>query len=247
MLKQTPLRELGIDVKINSAMPLAGVSCPTHTARIDKTRHSGHVEFTAQEYTPTRDFEVVVDVDGRQSDMVLVPYRRGDDGYFMLLVTPPSTQAGAASDLRRDLVPDGEPLDLLVLADTSASLSAGDRKVQAEFLSALLSSLTPRDRINLACCDVESDWAFEKSAPADAKNIDAVRNFLAKRISLGWTDLDKAFASALSRCGPKTRVVYIGDGVPTTGDADPVAFAKRLRRLGEGKPGTFYEIGRAHV
>ena len=84
MLKQHPLRELPIDVKINSAVPLKSVTCPTHTVRSDQTAHSAHVEFAAQEYTPTRDFEVVVEVDGRQSDVVLIPHRRGDDGYFML-------------------------------------------------------------------------------------------------------------------------------------------------------------------
>ena len=39
----------------------------------------------------------------------------------------------------------------------------------------------------------------------------------------------------MAQCGPKTQVVYIGDGIVTTGDADPVAFVKRLRRMAEGK------------
>jgi len=245
MLKQHPLRELTIEVKLNSVMPLGSVTCPTHTTRTDRTRHSAHVEFAAQEYTPTRDFEVVVEVDGRQSEVVLIPHRRGEDGYFMLLVTPP---VGAISnrpygvDAQREILPEGEPLDLLVLADTSASLDVRDRTAQAEFIAALLGALTPRDTVNLACCDVECDWAFEKSQPAEAKNITAARQFLAGRISLGWTDLDKAFAAVLARCGSKTRVVYVGDGIPTTGDADPVAFGKRLRRLYEGKKGTFYSV-----
>ena len=68
------------------------------------------------------------------------------------------------------------------------------------------------------------------------------RQKLAARQSLGWTDLDKAVQAALAQCGPKTQVVYIGDGIVTTGDADPVAFAKRLRRMAEGKPGTFHAV-----
>ena len=85
--------------------------------------------------------------------------------------------------------------------------------------------------VNLAGCDVECDWVFEKSVAGGAKNIDAMREFLAKRVSLGWTDLDKAFASAFAKAGPKTRIIYVGDGIVTTGDADPVAFGKRLRRM----------------
>src|SRR5205823_2104079 len=84
LLQQHPLRELAIDVKVSSALPLKDVSCPTHPARLDRTAHAAHVEFAAQEYSPTRDFEVVVEVDARGADAVLIPHRRGDEGYFML-------------------------------------------------------------------------------------------------------------------------------------------------------------------
>jgi Flp pilus assembly protein TadD len=269
LLKQHPLRELAIDVRINSAIPLANVASPTHMSRIDKTEHSGHVEFTAQQYTPKNDFEVVVDVDGQQSEVVLSPHRRGEDGYFMLLVTPPGTGESArglshfrapseawsdengtvplsstvlsSAAAKREILPEAEPLELLILADTSASLDAGARTAQTEFIAALLGSLGPADAVNLACADVDCDWAFEKLQPAEAKNVEAARKFLADRVSLGWTDLDKAFASAINRCGVKTRVVYVGDGIPTTGDADPVAFCNRLRRMYE-KKGAFYAV-----
>ena len=131
LLQQHPLRELTIDVKVNSVRPaqerhLADAS----DARSTKTTHSAHVEFTAQEYTPTRDFEVVVEVEGRQADVVMIPHRRGDDGYFMLQLTPP----GAAGNWDRPLVPNGEPLHLLILADTSASIDAGQRATQTPFI-----------------------------------------------------------------------------------------------------------------
>src|SRR5204863_6839345 len=77
---------------------------------------------------------------------------------------------------------------------------------------------------------------------ADAKQVAAARDFLAKRTSLGWTNLDAAFASALKQCGPKTHVVYLGDGIVTTGDADPVAFANRLRRLYQGQTATLHAV-----
>jgi predicted Zn-dependent protease len=239
LLQLHPLRELAIDVKVHSATALKNVNCPTHPVRLDQTGHSAHVEFTAQEYTPTRDFEVVVETDGKQSDMVLIPHRRGDDGYFMLQVTPP-----ASGDIDRDILPDGEPLDVLVIADTSASMDSRQRAVQANFVAALLSCLTPKDRVNLAACDVDCDWAFEKAVPAEPVNVVALRDFLARRISLGWTDLDRAFASALKQCRPNTHVVYVGDGIITTGDADAVAFTKRLRKLYEesGKVGTFHAV-----
>ena len=144
--------------------------------------------------------------------------------------------------LQREVLPDGEPIDLILLADTSASMDAPSRQRQAELIAALLTALTPKDKFNLGTCDVDCQWVFARPAAADAKNIEMARQKLAARRSLGWTDLDKAVQSALAQCGPKTQVVYIGDGIVTTGDADPVAFVKRLRRMAEGKPGTFHSV-----
>jgi hypothetical protein len=227
MLQLHPLRELAIDVKISSVLPLADVTSTNHLARIDKTPHSAHVEFTAQEYTPDRDFETVIELEGGQSAVTLIPHRRGDDGYFMLLLTPPAPNGAGP----RETLPDGDPLELLVLADTSGSMDETGRKNQADFLAALCGALTPDDCINVAACDVECSWAFEKAQPATEENVALARDFVDQRVSLGWTDLDKAFASARDQCGPNSQVIYIGDGVVTTGDADPAAFSKRLRRL----------------
>ncbi len=241
LLKQHPLRQLEIDVKIDSARPLQAVSSPTHTTRNALTAHAAHVEFSAKEYTPTQDFETLVELQGQQSEVVLIPHCRGDDGYFMLQVTPPAT-AGGVDQMQSDLLPNGEPIDLLLLADTSASMDAPSRQRQAELIAALLTALTRKDRFNLATCDVDCQWVFARPAVADTKNIELARQKLAVRRSLGWTDLDKAVQSALVQCGPKTQVVYVGDGIVTTGDADPAAFVKRLRRITEGRPGTFHAV-----
>jgi len=238
MLKLHPLRELAIDVRLHSVQPLAGVTSPTHMARIDKTAHSAHVEFTAQEYVPERDFEVVFELDKRQEDVVVIPHLRGNDGYFMLLLTPPVSDGS----WQRETLADGEPMELLVLADTSGSMDVASRDNQAQFIASLFGSLTPEDRINLAVCDVDCEWVSQEPRPATADNITAAREHLDRRISLGWTDLDKAFVSALAQCGPKTQVIYVGDGVVTTGDADPVAFSKRLRRLCEDKKCSFHGV-----
>jgi predicted Zn-dependent protease len=238
LLQQHPLRELAIDVKVNSVVPLKSVTSPTHPTRNDQTQHSAHVEFTAQEFTPNRDFEVVVELEKGQADVVMIPHRRGEDGYFMLQLTPPA----AHGDWDRPLLPDGEPLQLLILADTSASIDAGQRANQATFIGALLASLSPKDTFNLGACDVQCKWAFAQPAAADSKNEALARAFLEKRTSLGWTNLDGAVAAALKQCGPKTHVIYVGDGIVTTGDADPVAFTKRLRRIYEGKTATFHAV-----
>lgn len=237
LLAQHPLKDLSITVSVSSAVPLKAVSSPSHSTRDQVTKTAARIEFSAQEYTPTRDFEVAIEPEGRAADVVVVPHRRGSDGYFMLQLMPP---AGDLAD--RDVLPDGEPIRLLILADTSASMDRHQRQRQDAVLAALLGSLTARDSFNVAACDVTCDWLYERPIPADAQHAVEARDKLAKRPSLGWTDLDKAFATALAAAGPGTHVVYVGDGVVTARDADPVAFVKRLKQMAEGKAVTCHAV-----
>ncbi len=84
--------------------------------------------------------------------------------------------------------------------------------------------------------------------PADGKNLIAAREMLDNRVSLGWTDLDKAFASAMQMADAKAHVVYVGDGIPVSQSVDPVAFAKKLKAMyGERRGGnptwaTFHSV-----
>ncbi len=234
MLRQHPLSTLSIGVKINSQVPIASVTSPTHTARIAQTEHSGSVEFSAQEFTPDHDFEVVVQLQDQPATAVLIPHQRGDNGYFMLQVMPPVIDSAAD----RDLLPDGEPLELLLVADTSASMDEPSRQTQAELITAILTSLSDQDSFNLMMCDVNCHWLFDEPVPADAGNVALAMSSLGQRVSLGWTDLDKAFREASARVTPRTQLIYLGDGIVTGPDADPVACAKRLRQQFQGLAGT---------
>lgn len=239
MLRQHPLRELSINVRVHSTLPVTAVACPTHDARISQSAHAVQAEFTAQEYTPRRDFEFDVKLDAATTPVVMIPHRRGEDGYFLALVTPP----GGDGAWSREIVADGPPLHLVILADTSGSMDESARSNQDALVAALLSSLGEKDTFELATCDRETRWAPTDQAERAAQ-VAAARDFLAARISLGWTDLDQVFSAATEHVKgkPGAQVIYIGDGVPTTGDADPVAFANRLKRLGAASDATFHAV-----
>jgi hypothetical protein len=239
LLQTTPVRELSVEVHIHSTLPLKSVDCPTHATRNLITKHSAKLDFSAQEYSPDRDFEVVCEVDSRQSDVVIIPHRRGDDGYFLVQLTPP----GAVGNWQREILPDGKPLELLLVCDTSASMDSTKRRQQAEFVASVLTSLGPTDRFNIAVCDVDCQWLFEKPTKATDTSVPHSRDWLAARVSLGWTDLDQMTKSVLQHTTDNTHVIYIGDAVVTAGDADPIMFVNRLKRLTNSKRhGTFHAV-----
>ncbi|QDT33419.1 VIT domain-containing protein [Thalassoglobus polymorphus] len=226
MLQTNPLRELNIRCLINSTIPLSAVESPTHTCRTQLTDHSAELEFVAQEYSPTKDFEVVCDVSQRENDVVLIPHQRGGDGYFLFELMPPAE----SGDWKRQTVLDGSPLELILLCDTSGSMDSSMRKAQQEFVATLLGSLSDDDRVAVATTDVSTDWLVEKFSAPTEKRIAAIRENLENRVSLGWTDLDQAFSAVMKKATSKTQVIYIGDGIVTTTQSDPAAFVNRLKR-----------------
>jgi tetratricopeptide (TPR) repeat protein len=227
LLQKFPLRELFVQVNVHSALPLKRVASPSHVCRTQSTTHSARLEFTAREHTPTRDFEVVCEVDGSQSPVVVVPHRRGDDGYLLLQLTPP----GPDTAWQRDVLPNGEPLDLLVLCDTSGSMDATMRQAQTEFVTALLTSLGPKDRFNVATADVATTWLFPEPMTNTAETLNALREKLTDRVSLGWSNFDAMAVEALGKASAKSHVIYVGDGMVTGVQSDPQEFVTRLGHL----------------
>jgi tetratricopeptide (TPR) repeat protein len=227
LLQKFPLRELSVQVNVNSAIPLKSVTCPTYPCRAQSTAHSARLDFVAKEITPKNDFEVVCEIDGSQSQVVAIPHRRGDDGYLMLQLTPPAGEG----NWQREVLPNGEPTDLLILCDTSGSIDGTMRKTQAEFVQAMLSSLGPKDRFNVAVCDVETTWLFPEAMTQSPETLSQVQTTLDQRPSLGWSDLDKAIASALDKAEPRAQIVYVGDGIVAGLNSDPQAFSARIKQL----------------
>jgi Tfp pilus assembly protein PilF len=237
MMRQHPLRALKIEVKISSAEALASVESPSHSCRINRTEHSASVEFDEGEYTPTRDFEVRIGTKPSDRRITMIPHRRADDGYFMVLLNAPET--GDAEG--RPTVRDGSPLNLLVVADTSGSMMGPQRDTQMAFLEALLGSLGDGDRFNVVTSDVETRWAFETYEANTEASRAAALAFVEKRAPLGWSDLDRTFGDVMKRVPEGGQVVFVGDGLPTSGDADPVAFGQRLQKM-YGGAGTFHAV-----
>ncbi|MHC4860046.1 MAG: VIT domain-containing protein, partial [Planctomycetota bacterium] len=234
LLRTHPLRQLAIKVSVDSTAPIRSAASPTHEVRARVTEHSAVLEFDAEEYRPDRDFEAAIRLD-RSRPLTVVPHRRGEDGYFMLLLSPPDPAAG---DWERGLLPEGEPLHLVLVADTSSSMDDAARKAQAELIQALLSLLGPEDSFELATSDVTVRWFRERPAPVTERNVDDAIAFLAARDSLGWTDLDLALSEATAKAAAGAHVVYLGDGIPTARDPDPVAQARRIEALREDAKAT---------
>ena len=209
LLQKTPLRDLTIDVLLHSEVGVGHLQSPSHpTAVVAATEHAASLHYAAQNVTPQRDFELTCRLARDQPHVVAIPHVRGDDGYFMLQLSPPSVGAGNWS---RTLVRDGTPLDLIVLCDTSLSMDPVARSQQADLLAALLGSLSPAGQLRLACCDAEVRWLVREAVSVDDDLRQSLVTSVRERRSLGWSNLKPAFEQAVALAQDNTQIIYIGD------------------------------------
>ncbi|MRG97640.1 VIT domain-containing protein [Polyangium spumosum] len=126
------------------------------------------------------------------------------------------------------------PGDVAVVVDTSASGDEAVRQQKAAAAEAILRALSQKDRFVLIAIDSAPTvlWPKEGLAEATEKEIASALARLAEHASGGATDLGALFDAALGRLhgAEQPAVVYIGDGLPTSGEVNGDRLSERLRR-----------------
>ncbi|HEX9886919.1 MAG TPA: VIT domain-containing protein [Longimicrobiales bacterium] len=148
----------------------------------------------------------------------------GEDGYFMLTLTPPDATARV------------EPRDLSVVLDVSGSMS-GEKMDQArEAVLRLLESLDSRDRFRLAAFSNSVRVYREDWTPARGDGLREAAAWVQRLQADGGTNLGEALAEAFGVDSPPERlpiVVFLTDGLPTVGEQEP----RRLAEWAETRAG----------
>jgi tetratricopeptide (TPR) repeat protein len=127
-------------------------------------------------------------------------------------------------------------IDLAIVVDTSAATDAGALAIARSMAASLLAHLGPEDRAALWAGDATL-WPVAPDSGAlgtvDRAKSKAWLAGLAAVERGGATDLGALLTAAASQLDPKRRgaVVYIGDGLPSVGEAAPKALRERLARL----------------
>lgn len=148
----------------------------------------------------------------------------GDDGYFMLTVSP---------DRDRGEI---QPRDLTVVMDVSGSMS-GEKIAQArDALHRLLATLSPNDRFRLLSFSSAVRMHERGWTEARPRNLDDARRWVDRLQADGGTNIEGALKEAFRLESPSDRlpmVVFLTDGLPSVGMESP----EDLARLAETRSG----------
>lgn len=142
-------------------------------------------------------------------------------------------------------LPDAEeaPLELVLVVDVSGATEREDLELASAVVETVLRQLAPTDRVTLMLGDVRGhvpEGIDAELAPASPEMRERLLEALARAPLGGATDLAATLRDASTRIAgrPRGAVLYLGDGVPTTGALDASAIKRTLATI-DGAPRLF--------
>lgn len=205
----------------------------------------GRVNLRVSDYRPHADFTLDLydpaDAAQHAGDVVAYPVTGGPEA------RADGTQPAEGSDtyvlfdvptdaLLTDAATEQQPLELVLLLDSSGATSTEDLELARDVVEATLRQLAPNDRVALLLADVAAhrpEGAPEGLVEPSAENREAFLQSLSTLDVAGATDLGETLrqAAALVAGHPRAAVLYLGDALPTTGALDATALRTVLATI----------------
>ncbi len=140
-----------------------------------------------------------------------------------------------------------ESADVVVVVDTSAAGDEATRSLKRQTAEAILRSLSEKDRFALVALDVKATVLHPEKelAAATEQNVSQALERLAEHSSGGATDLSALFDVGLARLhqSKQPALVYVGDGVATSGELTPEQLLSRLQRAFATSSARLFTVG----
>jgi len=252
------------DGKLRYSYPLAGPG-KKKTASIEDFALSVDLGTLAEDYDIATLAEARVEDDGKKVTMRRSGYTPRADFQLELsqrpgterpplrlsMLEPGGDQARYAMvryspELDFDEIPTPQG-QVVVVVDTSAAGDPAEYQTRLAVAEAFLRSLSAGDEFAVVSADVRAEVLFPEAglAKAGPDTVSAALERLAEHGTGGATDLGAIFEEALERVHglDQPAVVYIGDGMATSGERAGDALAERLRRSMTGSRARLFTVG----
>lgn len=233
------IEEFALEVQLRGGLEKDYTLATLGEARVEPDNK--RVTMRRSGYTPRADFEIELT---RKPEKERVPLRYnlldpgGDQARFVMVRYAPDV------DFSKLAMPRG---DVVVVVDTSAAGDPSEQQTKLAVAEALLRSLSAGDRFAVMSADVTATVLYPPEGLSEATP-DAISSALekvAQHAAGGATDLGAIFEQALARVHglEQPAVVYIGDGLATSGERAGDALAERLRRSMTGSRARLFTVG----
>jgi Ca-activated chloride channel family protein len=232
-----PVERVAFRVAIESQAEIKNLYSPTHPVDIKRAdeRHAV-VSFTLKNEVPDTDFRLFYDVGKGKLGARLLSYRPdrdGDrDGYFLLLATP-EIKAAEQKPVKKTVV---------FVVDRSGSMSGKKIEQAKAALKFVLQNLREGDLFNVIAYDSEVEAFRPELQKFDDPSRKAALGFGAGLYAGGSTNIDAALKAALGQLQDASRpnyVLFLTDGLPTTGVTNEMKIVENARQANKVRARVF--------
>jgi Ca-activated chloride channel family protein len=221
------LQPFTLTVRVQNAASFSTPYSPTHAIEV-RERRRDEMEIAHRSEGDSRDFELFLPLREALVGASLVAHAgSGEDGYFMLLLSPPAV--GEQVQI---------PRDVTLVCDVSGSMSGGKLEQARDAMDQILGGLRRDDRFRLITFSSGVRSFRREFVRADRGMIDDARDFLYGVRAEGSTNVIDALREALApevERGRLSLVVFLTDGKPTVGETEPERIAREVERLRDGE------------
>lgn len=218
-----PVEEVRIDMKLQSKQGLRTIWSPTHSITSSRTTDNlAKVAFLGKGIVPDKDFLLYYSVsDKAMAANVLTHKAVGDEGYFLLTLSPPMKSEQVVAK------------DIVLVADTSGSMQ-GEKIVQLrQALKYVVNALNPADRFSIVQFNTDADALKSQLMQATPENKKLAVAFIDDLDARGGTNIGDALSMGTTMLNQTTDrpgfLVMMTDGEPTVGDTEVGALLKKVK------------------
>lgn len=213
----TPIDNFAFSVKVDGAQlepeQLANISTPMLALERKDAGSLVELHTERDHFLPTFDLGVDIPVPAEEKQVHATTHLDQDgQAYFMVSVKP-----------ELDLVPDERPVHYAFVLDRSHSTSPELWTTARGVVDALTELMDREDRFTVLACDTACEEHADGLQAPQTEAVERAQRFLSDQDLVGASDLGGSLASArdaLARGGGEAQqvIVYLGDGVPTSGE-----------------------------
>ncbi|MBI5625348.1 MAG: VWA domain-containing protein [Elusimicrobia bacterium] len=229
-----------VKVGFESQAPMRLLYSPTHSVDIDR---QGDKKATVGYKTggPESELVVLYSLDeGKMSSSILTHREAGEDGFFMLSLSP-SVKTDAKS----------QPKDIVFVVDRSGSMEDDGKMEQArKALKSTLNRLTAEDRFGIVDFATGVESMSESLLAADEAGKNRGRRYADKIEASGGTNIKEALDTALdllgkggAAAGRMPMLVFLTDGLPTVGETNTDELLRAVHGRNKAVKARFFCLG----